>query len=356
MSRYIINKHEFKSVVNKIYNEEQTKIIEERWNRLSESEKIFAVEFLKVLYPEKSKLINEATGWNTFFDLVGIIDPTGGVDFFNGISYWNQGDKLFAILSWVSVIPLFGDMLAKPVIGLLKIGGDSIKAFKAATVAGDAVKIAETASKSGGVVAKFVEKSPSWGVKLLEILDKAAIKYPSIKRLVKLVREFVSLFVTAGKEMKAGSSLTKGITSAEKETLKQTFRGFRDYRGVKNKYFKYILSKDVPVWHKMVAGMPRMFGGNPAVRSLMRRTKWYLGFLDFLGIVDTKTTPDELIKKYPGLSDKIDEYNQTPAAQQNWNQDFGSGGEETQQTDGGLNLKDITGVNPLEVFLAPLFK
>ena len=353
MSHYIINKHEFKSVVDKIYTEEQTKIINEHWNRLTESEKTFAIEFLKVIYPEKTKVIKEATGWNTLFDIVGIIDPTGAVDFFNGLSYWSQGDRLFAILSWVSVIPYLGDMLAKPVIGLLKVGGDSIKAFRAATVAGDAVKIAEAAGKSGGVVAKFVEKSPSWGAKLLEILDKAALKHPSIKRFLKLVREFVGLFVTAGKEMKAGSTLAK----TEKETLKQTFRGFRDYGGVKNKYFKYIFSKDVPMWNKFASGMPRMFGGNPAVRSLMRRTKWYLGFLDFLGIADTKTTPDELLDKHPELSGKIEEYNQTSQAQQNWSQDFGSGeGEVSQQSDGGMDIKDITGINPLEVFLNPLFK
>ena len=357
MSHYIINKHEFKSVVDKIYTEEQTKIINEHWNRLTESEKIFAIEILKVIYPEKSKQINEATGWNTFFDFVGILDPSGAVDFLNGLSYWSQGDRLFAILSWVSVIPYLGDVLAKPVIGLLKVGGESIKAFRAATVAGDAVKIAEAAGKSGGVVAKFVEKSPSWGAKLLEILDKAALKHPAIKRFIKLVREYISLFVSAGKEMKAGGALAKEISVAEKETLKQTFRGFRDFGGFKNKYFKYIFSKDVPMWNKFAAGMPRAFGGNPAVRSLMRRTKWYLGFLDFLGIVDSKTTPDELLEKHPELSDKINEYNKTTEAQKNWSQDFGSGeGEVTQQSDGGMGIKDIAGINPLEVFLNPLFK
>lgn len=28
----------------------------------------------------ETEMINEATGWNTFFDIVGIVDPTGMVD------------------------------------------------------------------------------------------------------------------------------------------------------------------------------------------------------------------------------------------------------------------------------------
>ena len=49
--------------------------------------------------------INESEWYNTIGDIVGIIDPTGVVDLVNGVSYWNQGDKLFALLSWISVVP-----------------------------------------------------------------------------------------------------------------------------------------------------------------------------------------------------------------------------------------------------------
>jgi hypothetical protein len=71
--------------------------------------------------------------------------------------------------------------------------------------------------------------------------------------------------------------------------------------------------------------MPHLLGGNPATRSLMRRTKWYLGLLDTLGLVDSKTTPDEVLAKYP---EQIEQYNQTETAQKNWSEDFGSGGSE----------------------------
>ena len=356
MSHYIVNENEFKHVVSKIYLEEQKNILNEKWSKLSKDEKIFVLEFLKVIYPEKAELIKESKWYNVVGDLVGIVDPTGAVDLINGISYWNQGDKLFAILSWISVIPLIGDAIGKPVIGVLKLGGDTAKVFKTATIAGDAAKVAEAATKSGGAIAKFVEKSPSWGVKLLEILKNAGKKVPILNRMFKLIEEYVKVFMTASKEMKLGADVTKGIGVAEKQTLKNTFKGFREYGGFKNKYFKFIASKDVSLWRKFTAGAPRIFGGNPATRSLMRRTKWYLGFLDFLGIGNFKTTPDELMDKYPNIEQQVYKYNQTDKAQQNWSQDFGSGGLGNTQDGGGLDQINLHGMNPLEVFLTPLFK
>ena len=87
----------------------------------------------------------------------------------------------------------------------------------------------------------------------------------------------------------------------------------------------------------------------------MRRTKWYLGFLDFLGISNFKTTPDELMDKYPNLDKKITQYNLTDEAQQNWSKDFGSGSVDGQDNN-SMDQIDIHGINPLEVFLNPLFK
>lgn len=355
MSHYIVNENEFKQVVNKIYLEEQKNILNEKWSKLSKDEKIFVLEFLKVIYPEKAKLIKESKWYNTLGDIAGIFDPTGAIDIINGISYWNQGDKLFAILSWIAVVPLIGDAIGKSVMGALRLGGDTAKVFKTAAIAGDAAKVAEAATKSGGAIAKFVEKSPSWGVKLLEILKNAGKKVPVLNRMFKLIEEYVKVFTTASKEMKLGADVTKGIGVAEKETLKNTFKGFSQYGGFKNNYLKFIASKDVSLWRKFTAGSPRIFGGNPATRSLMRRTKWYLGFLDFLGIADFKTTPDELMNKYPNIGQQINRYNQTDEAQQNWSQDFGSGGLPGQGID-GKESQDVFGINPLEVFLTPLFK
>ena len=329
MDGLVLTESELKSKMTQIYKEEYFSILEEKWSKLDKSEKTFVVEFLKAVYPEKAKLINESKWYNTLGDIVGIFDPTGVVDLVNGISYWKQGDKLFAVLSWISVLPLIGDAVAKPVVGALKLGGNAAKAFRYAAAGKDAVKIAQTAEKSGGAIAKMVEKAPSWGTKLMNLLRSSVGKIPFLRRIIKLIEEYVAVFKTASVEMKAGS---KTLGTIEKEGLKDVFRGFREYGGVRNNYFKYIVSKDVPLWNKFMAGSPRLFGGNPATRSLMRRSKWYLGLLDTLGIADTKTTPDELVSKYPNIEDKIKQYNNTEKAQLNWSKDFGSEGVPTPQT------------------------
>jgi len=331
MKKIIVNQDDLKNIVNKIYKEEESKIANEKWSKLSKNEKLFVLEFLKVTYPEKANLINESKWYNTLGDIAGIFDPTGVIDLANGISYWRQGDKLFAILSWVSAIPGLGDLIAKPVVGALKAGGVIGKTFKSAVVAGDAIKVAESAGKSGGAIAKFVETSPSWGSKLMNVLRASVGKIPFLGRIVNHIEEFVKIFTSASRTMKGGRGIVgKMLGKGEAKTLKDTFRGFRDYGGFKNKYFRYISSKDVPLWNKFMAGVPHMFGGNPATRSLMRRSKWYLGLLDTLGIADTKTTPDEIIAKYPK---EVQKYNESETGQKNWSDEFGGETETVQSTE-----------------------
>ena len=325
MSKLSLTESEFKEKMVQIYKEEQITLLDEKWNKLSGIDRQFVLEFLKVLYPEKAMLVTESRWYNTLGDVVGIFDPSGVVDTVNGISYWRQGDKLFAILSWISAIPLLGDIIAKPVVGVMKFGGSITKAFKSAVIAGDATKIASTARAAGGPIAKLIEKAPSWGTKLVGMLKASVGKVPLLGTgLVKVVEEFVNIFGKASKEMKASSEITgkllaKGesaLTKSEKELLaselkKQgSFRGFRDYKGAGQSFAnKYI-----------TGGMGRLFG-NRATRSLMRRTKWYLGLLDFLGLANF-VGPDELEEKYGDIEDRVAEYEKTEKAKQYAEQDL----------------------------------
>ena len=107
-----------------------------------------------------------------------------------------------------------------------------------------------------------------------------------------------------------------------------------------------------------MGGAPRLFG-NAATRSLMRRTKWYLGFLDWLGIVDAKTTPDELAKKYSDLDSKVNQYNTTEDAQQSWSEDFGSkeGTEVLGDTETKVSTpKTSDKLYPINMLMGSLFK
>jgi hypothetical protein len=320
----ILNESELQEKMIQIYKEEQYKVIQEKWEKLSGKDKKFVLEMLRQTYPDKAMLISEAKWYNTLGDIVGIVDPTGVVDLINGISYWRQGDKLYALLSWISVIPYVGDLVAKPVIGLFKMGGASAKAFKAASLAGDAAKMAEIA-KAGGPLKGLLTKVGQWAPKVLTPIKNAVGKVPGIgPGVVKGVDDYVKLFKDASKQMDTaaqtainltGKSLKSPLTKAEakqlKDALKQAeqFKGFRGYTGKGG----------------FSAGIGRLWG-NRGTRGLMRRTKWYLGLLDFLGIANF-VGPDELETNVENLDSRIAEYNNTKEAQTNWNQDMASANE-----------------------------
>jgi hypothetical protein len=339
----LVTETELKERIYEIYQEEFTKILNEKWNKLTNQDKRIVVEMLKTIYPDKKHLLKEDKWYNTVGDILGIFDPTGIVDLVNGISYWRQGDKLYAILSWISVLPFLGDAIAKPVIGVLKVGGSATKAFRAAVIAKDATKIGSMAKNAGGPIAKMVEKTPSWGPKLIELLRKSVGRVPGVgKGLVNAVEEYVQIFTKAGKEVTLPSKVMKGgkmvnvqkaLTAAEKETLlkqlaKQEGKVFSGYKDMKNSWWKY-MSSDATLGQKLYAGVPRIFGGNPATRSLMRRTKVYLGFLDWLGLANF-VGPDELQQTIPNAEEKWNEYSQTPEAQQMWSSEMGVGQTQTQ--------------------------
>jgi len=318
MGKLSIEEKELKSVVTSLIKEEQIKYLNERWLTLSKNKKAFIIETYKVLYPN-NEIINEATGFNTALDIAGIFDPTGAIDLYNGFDYWEQGDHLFAILSWISVFPYFGDLIAKPIIGLAKFGGGTFKAFNLAFKMGNAAKMAKIAKEEPKLM-KFLTESPGWGEKLLEVLKNSVGKIPLVKKIIPLIEEYIRLFKTAGTSAKVGTTIGKTISAAEKETLKTTFKGFRNYGGSRLfNWFRMWGSKDYTLYSKLVAGVPRLFG-NAATRSLMRRTKWYLGFLNWLGVADTKTDPEEIIKNNP---EKLQEYASTKEAQKNFMEEFG---------------------------------
>jgi hypothetical protein len=346
MNDAYINEKSLKERLAQIYKEEQLNYINEKWDKLPGKDRTFVIETLKSIYPEKSYLLKESRWYNTVGDIAGIFDPTGIIDLVNGISYWRQGDKLYAILSWISVLPIIGDIIAKPVVGALKLGGNSVKMFRTAAAAGDAVKVAQAAKTAGGPVAKFVTETPRWGSTLLSKLSGSGKVSGG---MMKGVTDYVKVFDDAGKVMKTeksaikqgvesiktvkdltkvgkGVKVQKPLTAAEKTELsvltkQNPVRVFRDFGTGKNSWFSFMKS-DASLASKFSAGVPRIFGGNPATRSLMRRTKFYAGFLDWLGVANFGG-PDELEEIYgEGISKKYEEYAQLPESQKLWAQDM----------------------------------
>jgi len=105
----------------------------------------------------KKQLLKEYKWYNTFLDFVGIVDPTGAADAINAISYFKQGHLFFGFLSLVSIIPYAGDLVAKPVVALMKLGKGSFKGMNAAIKTGKGTKVASEATKLGPEAVSFTK-------------------------------------------------------------------------------------------------------------------------------------------------------------------------------------------------------
>jgi len=284
------------------------------------------------LIVDHNQLINEAW-YNTVMDVVGWVDPTGIVDTVNGISYITQGNYLFGFLSIISAVPYIGDVAAKPVLHALKIGKPSTKALEAILKLSRAGKTTEAASelakitKSDAaikVLTKAVNRNSDKLTNFINVLPGGVLK-----GFKKTLLDWVDLF-------KQGATRNIGV-SAKVGNLSKKFANLTPTEQVKNlKELKKAISSSKGLfggyskgskffsWDTLSAGMPRLIGGNRSVRALMRRSKWYLGFLDFLGIGNF-VGPEELSNKIgkDEFERMMAEYNKTDQAEKYFSDQFG---------------------------------
>lgn len=276
---------------------------------------------------QTSKSVNEATGWNTAADFVGILDPTGLVDLGNAVSYFYQGDQLFGLLSLISAIPYAGDAVAKPVMGALKIGSASTKELK---VALDLAKVGKTAeasaslaklAKEPGVVGKFLQSAKDWAPKVASKVD--SLPGGIFKGLKNTILDYLKLLENAGAKsaqfQKYAGSLSKAVGSVAKpaENIKALQQMLKQEKIFKNLTPRGTMSQI------FLGGAPRLFG-NARMRILMRQTKWWLGLLDYIGLGNF-VGPEELEAQLgsDGLKKQIENYNNTDEAKRNAESDFG---------------------------------
>ena len=125
-----------------------------------------------------------------------------------------------------------------------------------------------------------------------------------------------------------------------------TFTGYRTTKGLFS-------------WKTVFGGMPQLMGRNKSVRALMRQSKWWLGFLDYIGLGNF-VGPDELSEKLGGedaMQRKMEEYNKTPDAKKNFEDQYGSERTES-QTDNRQNTSSSTiskpDIDPLAKFFRNL--
>jgi RNA polymerase sigma factor (sigma-70 family) len=168
--------------------------------------------------PSVNFLINETVGkkiaplseawYNALGNILGIFDPTGIVDIANALSYWNQGRKLFSLLSLISAIP-GADFITKPFM------------FGGRVIAG--------ASKKP-IIGTLLRTFDTWSGKALNMLDKYALsKIPIIKTFASGMRTFIGSLKT--------SSL-KGLKEST-DTIKDTSQ--LNFNKIYSEYYPKIL-------------------------------------------------------------------------------------------------------------------
>lgn len=156
---------------------------------------------------DDEEILKESKWYNTFLDVVGIVDPTGIADGINAISYFRQGDMLFGILSLISLVPYLGDAIAKPFIGIIKAGKINKNIINSALKSGNAAKVAAEMGKSSkGKAVLDAMKNPKTQSFIGGIIAKLS-KLPGMGRFVKDVKTYSKVFVEAAELSAKGKGI-----------------------------------------------------------------------------------------------------------------------------------------------------
>lgn len=351
MSDIILTKKQFEFINYHLTNEEKYGLAEQNWNKFTKKQKKLFFEFFSAVYPKKSKLVKESEWYNTLGDIVGVFDPTGVVDLVNGISYLRQGDNLFGFLSIISAIPYAGDIVAKPIMGALKLGKPSVKALEKVLSLSKAGRSAEAATElnrltaQGGLTKKFVDMVGKYGGKIRDFLErnKGGVFGGFKRTLIQWIDLFGNAAKSGTKVRGLGQDIVKGVKgiqggagavklskSGQVKMLEDLISLAKKEKGI---FTGYRTTKGFFSGKTLFRGMPQLIGRNASVRSLMRQTKWWLGFLDWIG-VGNFVGPNEMLAKMSEsqLVSKMEEYNKTPEAEKNFNSDFGEALNQSEKT------------------------
>jgi hypothetical protein len=112
--KIVINESDLKKVINTINSEEHAITeLKERYSNMSDDDKELCVSLIEYFNPHLKLQLNEAQWYNTVLDILGVVDPSPILDTINGISYLKQGDKFYAMLSFIAAVPIIGDWIGK---------------------------------------------------------------------------------------------------------------------------------------------------------------------------------------------------------------------------------------------------
>jgi hypothetical protein len=316
---------------------------------------------------KEKKIVNEAW-YNTVMDVLGIVDPTPIVDTINSISYFSQGETLFGILTLIAALPMYvGDVATKPVMMALKTGNTATKqlesALKLATKAGastdDIAKATATLksmAEKPGFIGQFLQSAESWAPKINTFIDK--IPAGPFKGMKNIIKDYFTLLGNAGKKSNTLQKMVKdALKRPSKANLSKKIPTIQKYLKDTKIFNLTDMSKPGFLTNTFFGGLPRLFRSpeGRGIKILMGKTKWWLGFLDYIGIGNF-IGPEELSNKLGGddeMAKKMEEYQKTDEAKKNYKEDVGTT-ETTQQTTTKTDTTQSSS-DPIQNFLSTAF-
>lgn len=347
--------------LNNILNNEEKLLFIEKFDSLTVGNQKLVLEILNI--KDSEVLLTEAW-WNTIGDVVGILDPTGVVDFVNGLDYIRQGDFFFGFLSLVAAVPYVGDAVAKPIMMTGKVNkglNSALKIAKNATKVDDiklAGKVLDKASQSNFLVRNLVDTAPRWG----ETIKKTINSIPGNKLvpgLKKTVIDWVDLFANAAKRKGQLRRLTANLATnvtTNPTTAAQLVQQIKRLQNVKTGAFSSFKIKDPGFMTKYFwPGFSIRTKKNRELIGMMRRTKFYAGLLDFMGLGNF-VGPDELIKKVgeETFDSTIKQYVNTPEGKKYYEEDFSSILDDETDTQKSKDKNKSILKDPLDLFFDEL--
>lgn len=284
----------------------------------------------------KTVIQEQETDWkSTALDVAGIFDPTGITDLYNAQRYYKQGNTLFAFLSLISAVPYVGDFIGKSVMGSMKAGGSGLKYLQAAETAAKAgntklaMKNLELLKKSEGPAGKMARTANEWGGKVDSFIDRIPNVGGVMAGFKNVMKNWVNLFRGVSSRTAGVQRLIKDKTPQEQVKLIQGLEG-----ALKREKFldPQLLSKPGFLSRIMYGGgvglgrFSDLFGKSSLrTRVLMGQTKFYLSFLDYLGLGNF-VGPEELSQMMGDeqMMAAMKNYEQSQGGQQALKDEFGN--------------------------------
>jgi len=328
-----------------ILSEERVKSVKNIFEKLSNEDKEIIMEKVNLIHP--NKLLNEAEWWNTVGVVLGFFDPTGAVDLINGLDYVRQGDYFFGFLSMISVIP-FADFLTKPLMGVSKVsktrkGIDAaLKIAKNAKTSEDMLSAQRMLQKTAAInpdLTKLIANSNSWGNKLKQAIDIVPNSFAT-SGIKKTLNNWIDLFTHSATQKANVRTMISNLAKNVKTDPKTAAKLVDELKQIKTIASKGPIStfqlKDPDFMLKYFwPGFTIRTSKGRQLIGMMRRTKFYAGLLDYMGIANF-VGPEELVNKEGEdyVDSKIKEFANTPLGKEYYAQDLQSVQDQQSQSAG----------------------